>query len=136
MQFLVFPILTALFEPTPFPEMITAVPEVEGLGDGEEDGLDDGIVVGELLGVGDGFADPLGLADGEAEGAIEGEGVGKFAAAVNELFKFSAVSEKSPKTDWLTIASDKNVKTEKRKNVFLIVVILAYARIQLTNTAV
>lgn len=82
-----FSILTVLFEPAPFPEIITVVPDGEGLDDGETDGLADGDPEGEVLG------------DGDTEGAIEGDGVGKFAAAVKELFIFCAVSENSPKTD-------------------------------------
>lgn len=115
--------LTVLFEPVPLPEIIIPDPdgvgdgETEGLAEGEPEGLEEGEEDGELVGLDEGFTDGLGLEDGETEG----EGVGKFAAAVKLLPILLAVSENSPKTDWLKIAKDKKVKTEKRKNVFLII---------------
>lgn len=87
-----------LFEPAPLPSMITVVPP-EGEPDGVGDGDPEGPGVGEGFGDCEGTGLSLGAGVADGVGVTEGEGLGKLAAAVNELPKLPALPENRPKTD-------------------------------------
>lgn len=118
-QLLVLFTFTVLFEPSPLPEIITVVPPPVGEPDGEGLALGEG----EADGLSDGAGLPDGLADGLSEGLAEadGDGLGKLAAAANELPILPALLEKSPNTDSLSAKRTKQIRNEVKKYVLLII---------------